>query len=242
MRGGGVLVAAAVAAAVLIVSALSALAQADGAANPSVLFFAGTDLWRQGEFIHGGALLAPAGLDAEGFTLKLLIGGGHYSYFSGGLAQDVDGRVLSAAALPGWRFRRDAFTVTIYAGPEVQDHRLAPDDLGSRLRGFYVGARVGGDMWYQPNAELMVAADAGFTTIGPTTSLRAAMGWRFFDAVFIGPETQMFWCADYQQLRLGVHVTGLRTGQLEWTAASGWARDSDGHDGPYLRLGVIMRY
>jgi hypothetical protein len=88
----------------------------------------------------------------------------------------------------------------------------------------------------------MVAADASFTTIGPTTSLRAAMGWRFFDAVFIGPETQMFWCADYQQLRLGLHVTGLRTGQLEWMAASGWAKDSDGHDGPYLRLGVIMRY
>ena len=117
MRGGGIPVAAALAVAVLVASACSAFAQADGAANPSVLFFAGTDLWRQGQFVHGGALLAPAGLDADGFTLKLLIGGGRYSYFSGGLGQDVDGRVLSATALPGWRFRRDAFTFTVFAGP-----------------------------------------------------------------------------------------------------------------------------
>jgi hypothetical protein len=219
-----------------------AWAQVQRPASPSVLFFSGTDLWRQGQFVHGGALLSPAGLDADGFTLKLMMGGGGYSYYSGALTQDVDGRVTSFSALPGWRFRRNSFIVTVFAGPEMQDHRLTPDDTGGRLHGFYAGMRVGGEVWIQPEPRLMVAANASFSTIGPTTSLRAATGWRVFDAVYVGPETQMFWCADYQQLRVGAHVTGLHTGRLEWLAASGWARDSDGHQGLYLRLGVIARY
>ena len=34
----------------------------------SLLLFAGTDLWRDGAFLHGGGLWSPAGLDADGFT------------------------------------------------------------------------------------------------------------------------------------------------------------------------------
>jgi hypothetical protein len=39
--------------------------------KPQVLpffLFAGTDLWRDGAFVHGGLLWSPAGLDADGFT------------------------------------------------------------------------------------------------------------------------------------------------------------------------------
>jgi hypothetical protein len=242
MRGSGGVIAVAVAAASLLVSAAAALAQAGGVTHPLVLLFAGTDLWRQSQFFHGGVLMAPAGLDSDGFTIKMLIGGGHYSYYSGGLAQDVDGRAISADALFGWRFRRDALTVNVSAGVDVQDHQLVPNDPGARLRGHYVGARLSGDFWYQPTAQFMVAADASATTVGPTTSFRAATGWRVFDTLFIGPETQMLWCADYRQLRLGIHFTGLHTDIFEWLLASGWARDSDGRAGPYLRLGVIASY
>jgi hypothetical protein len=241
MRGVAGL-AAAVAAAAFFVSASTARAELDGPANPHFLFFSGADLWRSGEFVHGGVVLAPAGLDAEGFTLKLLVGGGRYTYYSGGLSQDVSGQVLSAAAMPGWRFKRDGFIVTLFAGADMQDHRLSPDDPGARLRGFYLGARIAGEVWYQPDARTMVASDGMLSSTGPTGTFRAAVGWRVFEPVFIGPETQMIWCADYQQLRLGAHVTGLRTEAVEWSAAAGWARDSDGRDGPYVRLGVMTRY
>ena len=36
-------------------------------------------------------------------------------------------------------------------------------------------------------------------------------------------------------------MTGLKTGQFEWSAATGWSQDSDRHSGLYLRLGVLMR-
>jgi hypothetical protein len=42
-------------------------------------------------------------------------------------------------------------------------------------------------------------------------------------------------------VRLGVHLTELRTETYEWSAALGYAHDSDGFDGPYLRIGFNVR-
>ena len=44
------------------------------------LLFSGADLWRDGQFLHGGLLWSPGGLDREGFTLKAMISGGRYRY------------------------------------------------------------------------------------------------------------------------------------------------------------------
>jgi hypothetical protein len=217
-------------------------AQAAGANNPSFLLFAGTDLWRYGEFAYGGTLWSPGGLDNSGFTLKVLLNGGRYDYDSGDLRTTVDGTLLSAAAMPGWRFTRDGFTVSVFAGPAVQDYRLAPDDPGSRLRGFYVGAQFATDIWYQPTTNTMAAVSGAIASIGPTGSVRAAFGFRVFDAMFVGPETQMLWCANFQQIELGAQVTGFHFGAFEWSAASGWSMDTDERTGPYLRVGVSAKY
>jgi cellulose biosynthesis protein BcsS len=46
------------------------LGRADPAAPnaPTFLLFGGTDLWRYGNFLYGGAVWAPSGLDTDGFT------------------------------------------------------------------------------------------------------------------------------------------------------------------------------
>jgi len=97
-------------------------------------------------------------------------------------------------------------------------------------------------VWYEPTPTSMAALNGFVASIGPTGSLRGAVGWRFFEPFFIGPEAQAIWCADYQQWRLGAHITGFRVDGLEWSAAAGWAVESDGRAGPYLRFGVNARY
>ena len=87
-----------------------------------------------------------------------------------------------AAALPGWRWRREGFEVTVFAGLDVQDHRFSPDDPGNRLRGTHGGARGGFDVWYEPFRDGMVTASASLSTVGSSYWTRAAAGWRFFDA------------------------------------------------------------
>jgi hypothetical protein len=47
--------------------------------------------------------------------------------------------------------------------------------------------------------------------------------------------------SNYRQLRAGLHVTGLRTGSVEWSAGAGWAEDTDHHGGAYGKLGVLTQ-
>lgn len=209
---------------------------------PSLLLFAGTDLWRDGAFLHGGGLWSPAGLDADGFTLKLLLAAGGYTYPSSGLHTDVDGTLLSASVLPGWRMNFNGIILGVSAGPAIQNYRLTPYDPASSLHGLYVGGQVAADIWYEPVPTMMVAVNGTMLSIGPTGALRTALGWRSTEPFFAGPEVQAIWCADYQQLRIGAHVTGFRINGMEWSAAGGWAVESDGREGPYMRLGFSARY
>jgi hypothetical protein len=207
------------------------------------LLFSTSDLWRHGGFTHAGIVWSPAGVDREGVVLKLMFGGGIYHYISGALGNvEVRGRQLALAILPGWRFVRDRLTVTVFAGLDLQNHRLTPDDPSAGLRGGHAGLRTGFELWYEPTPATMLAADASVSTVGPSYSARIAAGWRVFDRFYLGPELAGFAADDnYQQVRAGVHLTGLRTAQFEWSAGVGWATDSDGRDSAYGKLGLITR-
>jgi hypothetical protein len=236
-------------AAVLLTASAGLCAEEEGlldlspAAAPQALFFSGLDVWHTGAFVHGGLLWSPQGLEREGFTLKLLVGAGQYRYRSGALGGlEITGTNSLAAIMPGWRFKAEAFEATVYAGIDVQDHQLTPDDPGSRLRGLRAGLRAGADIWYEPTpGVMMLAANVSISTIGPTYWTRIAAGWRAFDAVWLGPEAQALGGPDYQQWRIGVHATSLKTGALEWQAGVGFATDSDKRSGVYARLGVLTR-
>jgi hypothetical protein len=202
------------------------------------LFFSGTDIWRNGAFSHAGFLWSYQGLNADGPVFKLLLNSGLYRYSSGGM--DVTGRQLMAAALPGWRWRREGLEITVFAGLDVQDHRFSPDDPGNRLRGTHGGVRGGFEAWYEPLRDGMVTAAASLSTVGSSYWTRAAAGWRVFD-VWLGPELHA--CGDdtYRQFRVGAHVTSLRFLGYEWSAGAGWVTDSDRRDGVYGRVGLLLR-
>jgi len=144
------------------------------------LLFSTTDLWRHGGFAHGGVLWAPSGLAQEGPVLKLLFGGGIY-HSSGALGNaDVRGTEFAAAILPGWRFVGNGVSVTVFLGYDFQRHSLRPDDQSAGLRGNCHGARTGFELWYQPSAPTMIAADASLSTVGQaiTCGPRRACGTR----------------------------------------------------------------
>ncbi len=46
---------------------------------------------------------------------------------------------------------------------------------------------------------------------------------------------------DDYAFRLGAHITSMKTGINEWTAAGGWAGDTEGRSSPYVRLGFMSR-
>lgn len=214
----------------------------DGPKEPTILLFSGVDLWREGGFLHGGILWSPQGLSDEGLALKLVFGTGAYRYHSGALGDaEVIGRVLSASLMPGWRFKRAGFTVTLFTGLDVQAHYLWPYDPSSSLYGSLAGVRGGLELWYEPTPTMMVSADASYSTIGDSYGSRIAMGWRFFNRIYLGPEAAVFNCDNYQQYRVGLHFTGFKTERFELSAGAGYVEDSDERDGAYVRLGVLAR-
>lgn len=210
--------------------------------DATFLFFGGTDLWRYGAFLYGGAIWSPGGVDNSGFALKTLISGGVYKYKSGTLNADVKGVTGSAAILPGWKFVNDKLIVSLYVGPVVQDYRLSPNDPGARLHGFHVGGQFATDVWWEPTSYSMISVNGTLASIGPTGSLRVALGTRLLDRMFFGPEIEEIWCGNFEQYEIGVHITALRADRLEWSAGSGLAVTSDHRESPYFRIGVNTKY
>lgn len=246
MRWRGRVAAALAVAAVVSLPLCGAASELDDfgpAAQPTWLLFSSSDLWRHGGFAHAGLLWAPSGLDQQGPVLKLMFGGGLYHYISGALGNaDVLGGEIAASILPGWRFVHGDLTFTAFLGADVQRHRLTPNDPSAGLRGTYAGARAGFELWYQPTPVTMLTADASVSTVGPSYNARLAAGWRAFDMFYVGPEVQAFAADDnYKQLRAGIHLTGLRLGDFEWSAGLGWARDTDQRSSLYGKLGMFTK-
>ena len=238
-----------VAAGVCVAAAISSLgsqgARADAFArsDDTFLFFSGVSLWHHGNYSYGGMLWSPGGLDREGFTFKALIGSGSYRYRSGALGDaTVTGQQFSGFALPGWRFVSGKTFLTLFAGVDVQHHRTTPFDPGNNLIGTHAGIRGALEFWHEPDPNTMIAADASVSSIGTSYTARAAFGWRIPGAFYVGPEVGGFASGDtYKQFRVGLHVTGFRFAFVEWSAAAGWATDSDHRDGFYARLGLHVR-
>ena len=111
----------------------------------------------------------------------------------------------------------------------LQYHWFTPNDPTNDLRGLHAGIRGAIELWYEPDALTMWAADASVTSVGPSYSARVAFGWRLFDAFYLGPEVAGFAGGDtYKQWRAGIHITGFRTGTIEWSLAAGWASNPAG--------------
>jgi len=113
------------------------------------------------------------------------------------------------------------------------------------LRGYSFGLRVAAELWYEPTSRTMVAGDVSLSSIAISNSARVGYGWRVLEdmlgGIYVGPEIQYFGFDRYRHLRLGAHLTSMKTEDLEWSLAAGWASDSLGRASPYLRLNVLKR-
>jgi hypothetical protein len=217
-------------------------ARADEDDEQRLILFSGRDIWRNGVFAHGGMMFAPGGFEQDGYLLKVLLSGGLYRYFSGGLGGERVYGAEGTQVLPGWRIKRSDVEIKFFFGADYEIHRLWPDDPSNDLRGRSLGLRMAVDVWYDPTPTTMVAFDAPISSIATNHGARAAFGWRVIDEQFyFGPEAAIFASEGCRHYRLGFHITAMKTGNLELVAAGGWARDSDGESSPYVRLGMMQK-
>lgn len=206
------------------------------------ILFSGRDIWRNGIFMHGGVLWAPKGLEEDGLLLKVMSSGGVYRYFSGATGERIYGVENTIQILPGWRVKRGDLEAKVFMGIDIERHWLWPNDPGNPVRGHDFGLRLAFEFWYEPTPCTMAAMDFTMTTVSATPYLRVAAGWRVVDEQFyFGPEAAYLGNDGYRQTRLGFHFTAMKTGDREWTAAGGWARDTNRQSSPYVRLNLMQK-
>jgi hypothetical protein len=212
-----------------------------------MLLFSGRDLWRDGIFAYGGFVYAPGGFEDDGLLFKVLLSGGLYRYRAADLGgETIIGAEAVAHLLPGWRIKRRGVEIKFFFGLDYERHRLWPADPGNRLQGTDLGLRMALEFWTEPTPASMVAGDLSLSSIATNWSGRLAYGRRVLDSVlegglYLGPEVQYFGSDGYRHLRFGAHITDLKADTYEWSAAAGFARDSEGRAGPYVRLGILNR-
>lgn len=213
--------------------------QLSGGSRPApALYFAGFDVWRLGYGGYGGAEWIAATRGDLGFVVRVF-GAGSLDLYKA-TTTTFRTRTISGAILPGIRFSKDKFEVKAFAGLDMQS-RIQLDPNFVYLQRPHVGLRVTADLWWEPTDQAMIAVSLSGTTIGSGRTGRVALGWRVFDACWIGPEALASADVYSTQFRVGGHLTGLRVAGIEWSAGAGYLQDSLGRTGAYGRLAVSMR-
>lgn len=210
-----------------------------GASPEKFLYFSGFDCGAAAARSTAACNGAPRGLNEDGFTLKLLLAEGTYRYLAG--STDIRGTGLLASLMPGWRIKRGNFEAKIFAGLDLQNHRLSQDDPGNSLRGNHVGLRVGADFWWEPTSSIMMAASISGSTIGTTFGARGPAGWRVMDRFWAGQELEASGDEVYRQYRIDAHLTSFKIAAFEWPLGAGYVEDNSHRSGLYGRLSLLTR-
>jgi hypothetical protein len=204
-----------------------------------VLLYAGFDIWRYGRAGYSGFYWAPDGLNKDGFIARLFVSRGVERYDAD--TKRFDTTIVRASLLAGWRFKRDAFEIKVFAGPELENRILTPDVPTATYRGTHIGARVAAESWWEPMPEMMLTSAFFASTNAASHGARGAAGWRVFEQAWAGPEISASRDEFSTQYRIGAHLTGFRMDALEWSAAVGYVTDSFHRSGVYGRIGVLTR-
>lgn len=203
-----------------------------------VIYHAGLDITSWSIGAHAVAQWAPAGFDKDGIIVRFFVSEGFERYTDG--RRNYNTQITRAHVMPGYLWHYGPFELQVLAGIDGEADLLYIDNYLRKWRS-NIGLRGGVDAWWEPTRYVMLASSLAATTIDNGYNGRIAAGWRLYDWFWVGPEAAR--TNDYfsTQTRIGAHLTGVRTGEFEWSAAAGHVRDNFQREGLYARFGLTMR-
>lgn len=189
-----------------------------------------------------------AGLDGSGFRTLTTFGVAReqaYRTPPRGLATKSEGQ-----ALIGYEWRIGETFAAIYAGSDFEiEQRPCGCGMVTTVR---FGYRILADLWTTPTGDTMLQASAFASTLDQRIWGRVAAGWAppqvdllrsvLPQGFYLGPEIEAYHQSEYDKLRLGLHVTGLRLLGVGWRLSGGWQRTSDRPSAAYATLGLHWRH
>ena len=250
---GSVLLSAIVLASSPVLAADMAI-KANGNDNEPVehwLAFTGIDANTGGSyFAFGGFQFAPnkGGLDESGLRFWFLGGGGQYHY---PLADNVKnhGTFWETDTLVGYSFERDNGSLALYVGLNAQEHRLSTPDPENPVQGSQLGAKFQTIAWYNPTPTTLLYGDGQYSSAFGTYYVTGKYGQSFTGGktledkqLYFGPQLTLFGNERYQEWRVGLHLTSLNLGKVDFEIGAGFEHNTDNGNGAYALFELNTKF
>ncbi|TVR11362.1 MAG: cellulose biosynthesis protein BcsS [Salinarimonadaceae bacterium] len=176
-------------------------------------------------FLGSGFKRALAGsVDAQGPIMMSLSGAGATGESFAGPAgiRFVQPRLSqSSALLFGYQWMGEFGVLMLAAGPEIAREQQLDRFGMPRWQPARRGVGFIAEVWTEPWSQTM--AQATLTVSGARGSIwgRVAAGYAPFERVFLGPEISAYMDDGYEELRFGLHLTGLTLGPFTFRLNGG---------------------
>ena len=235
--------------AIWIVFALPATA-ADTGTGPQeqptrTLVYSGFDFNSQSAYTgYLGGNFAPLGdLQTSGFRFSLFGAAGTYRYDSGS-GTSIRGTFETGDFLVGYGFNRDSLSAKFLIGLNVQNHSLSSPDPANPVQGTHAGLKLQGDFYANPTPQTMVFGLGSYSTAFQTYYTEFKGGLELFGVkeLYLGPEFIAQGNEQYDQWRVGAHVTGIKYGRAELGFGAGYLQDSRNGPGAYGKVSLDLNF
>jgi hypothetical protein len=184
-----------------------------------------------------GGNFAPWGdLETSGFRFSLFGAAGSYRYDLGPESPTaIRGTFETGDVLVGYGFNKDSLSAKFMIGLNVQNHSLSSPDPANPVQGTHAGLKLQGDFYANPTPETMVFGLGSYSTAFQTYYTEFKGGLQLFGIkeLYFGPQFIAQGNAQYDQWRVGAHVTGITYGRAEFGFAGGYLQDSRNGPGAY---------
>lgn len=221
---------------VLFASPVLAEDESDEPDPVSIVFFGSLEAGPGKTFASYGSKRAIGSdrLDASGFRLMSKLGAAREQ--ANRFRPHGKGYKTEAQYLIGYEWRIGSSFLSLYAGPDVEAQYW---EVWYASYGIArIGARLHADLWTTPTNTTMAQVSTYVSTLDHRAWGRLALGHKIDRGLYLGPEVELYRQADYDKLRVGLHLTGLRLFGATWRLSGGWEDTSDRAVGAYATLGV----
>jgi hypothetical protein len=217
--------------------------RASGSWSDRVFFFAGVGVARDSAFSWTGFVGAPLGLlNEDGPRLRLVGGYGRYRYRTSAVPGGTnEAHVGSGELLIGFHRVLGPVAVTAFAGPHLENQRLAAPDAGNAAAGSAVGIKVALELFSRLDPVWIASASVSASTVHRAYHARVALAREFSSGYSVGADAAFLGDARYFEPRVGL-LAGVTVGRAVLTLAGGVLSNSDSGAGLYATLSLYAPY
>jgi hypothetical protein len=200
---------------------------------------------QRGYYATAKSLIAPfTDLDSSGFRLALAVANGGGRHHNGETGELNSFTFTAADFMFGYAVEREKMSMKFMIGAAVRDYVLSQPDPTNPVQGVALGVKFAWEMYTDAIKYNMVYADVSYSTAFKSYYAQVKYGYDFTfgKELYFGPEITVLGDENYNEWRLGIHLTEFKVGKTNIGLAAGALYNSDLKAGAYGSIYVNVKF